>query len=178
MSSLVSLKHLSSPRSLPCLKRLTIRSMRFTRIRDLRAPRARFADQLRRDPITALVKAVSPTNHCLSRGEPRAITPNTIANMTKRSNRTLEGTSTTFGMHNGVSSNVALVATKTKCVAARITKRSMATRTQPSSLSPTTMPQTTVSTTLRGLRLSQGHSKCFDGPMVLRSLGSSPMKEE
>jgi hypothetical protein len=84
----------------------------------------------------------------------------------------------TSGMHGDVSSNVALVAMKTKCVAARITKRSMATQTQPSSLSPTTMPQTMVSTTLRGLRLSQGHSECFGAPVVLRSPGSSPTKEE
>ena len=82
------------------------------------------------------------------------------------------------GMRGGVSSNVALVAMKTKCIAARITKRSTATQTQPSSLSPTTTPLMTVSTTLRGLQLSQGHSECFDGPVVLRSPGSSPMKEE
>ena len=63
----------------------------------------------------------------------------------------LECISATFGMRDGILSNVALVAMKTKCVAARITKRSTATRTQPSSLSLTTTPQTTVSTTLRGL---------------------------
>ena len=90
----------------------------------------------------------------------------------------LEYISATSRMRDGISSNVALVAMKTKCVAARITKRSTATQTQPSSLSPTTTPQTTVPTTLRGLRLSQGHSECFDGPMVLRSPGSSPTKEE
>ena len=90
----------------------------------------------------------------------------------------LEYISATSGMRGGVSSTVALVATKTKYVAARITKGSTATQTQPSSLSPTTTPQIMVSTILRGLRLSQGHSERFDGPMVLRSPGSSPMKEE
>ena len=90
----------------------------------------------------------------------------------------LEYISATSRICNGVLSNVALVAMKTKCVAARITKRSTATRTQPSSLSPTTTPQMMVSTTLRGLRLSQGHSKRFDDPVVLRSPGSSPTKEE
>ena len=81
-------------------------------------------------------------------------------------------------MRGGVSSNIALVAMKMKYVAARITKGSTATQTQPSSLSSTTMPQITVSTILRGLWLSQGHSECFDGPVVLRSPGSSPTKEE
>ena len=84
----------------------------------------------------------------------------------------------TSGMHGSISSNVALVAMKTKCIAARITKRSTATQTQPSSLSLTTTLQMTVSTALRGLQLSQGHSEHFGGPVVLRSLGSSPMKEE
>ena len=177
MSSLISLKRSSSPRSPPCLKRLTVRSMRFARIRDLHALRARFTDQLRRDLIAAPVKAVSPTSRCLSRGEPGATASNTITNTTRRSNRMLEYILATSRMCGGVSSNVALVAMKTKCVAARSTSRSTATRTQPSSLSLTATLQTTVSTTLRGLQLSQGRSKHFGGPVVSRSLGSSPTKE-
>ena len=77
--------------------------------------------------------------------------PNTIASMTRRSNRMLEYILATFGMRGSVSSNVALVAMKTKCVAARITKRSTATRTQPSSLLLTVTLQTMVSTTMRVL---------------------------
>ena len=177
MSLLDSPKHPSSPRSPPCLKRLTVRSMRFTRISDLRALRARFTDQLHRDPIAAPVKAVLPTSRCLLRGEPGAITPNTIANMTRRLNKTLECTSATSGMHDGVSSNVTLVAIKTKYAAARSTSRSMATQTQPSSRSLMAMLQTTAPTTLRGPQLSQGRSEHFGGPVVSRSLGSSPTKE-
>ena len=92
-----------------------------------------------------------PTSRYLPRGELGGIAPNTIANMTKRSNRTLECTSATFGMRDDVSSNVASVTMKMKYVAARSTSRSTATRTQPSSLSLTATLQTTVSTTLRGL---------------------------
>ena len=75
----------------------------------------------------------------------------------------LEYISATSRMHDGVLSNVALVTMKTKCIAARITKGSTATQTQPLSLSPTIMPHITVSTILRGLQLLQRHSKCFDG---------------
>ena len=123
-------------------------------------------------------KSFLPTSHCLPRGEPGATALNTIANTTRRSNRMLECTSATSEMRDGVSSIVASVAMKTKYVAAKSTSRSMTTRTQPSSLSLMAMLQTTVSTTLRGLQLSQGHSEHFGGPVVLRSLGSSPMKEE
>ena len=66
----------------------------------------------------------------------------------------LEYISTTSGMRGGVSSTIALVATKTKYVTAGIMKGSTVTRTQPSSLSSTTTPQITVSTILRGLWLS------------------------
>ena len=63
----------------------------------------------------------------------------------------LECTLATSGMRDGVSSNVASVTTKMKCVTARSTSKSTATRTQLSSLSLTATLQTMVSTTLRGL---------------------------
>ena len=178
MSSPASYRCPSSPRSPPCLKWHTVRLMRFARIRDLRALQAQFVDQLRRDLIAALVKAVSPTSRYLSRGEPGATAPNTIANTTRRSNRTLECTSATFGMCDGVSTNVASVVMKTKYVAARSMKRSTTTRTRPSSLFLTATPHTTMSITLRGPQLSLGRSKHSSGLVVLKSWGSSPMKEE
>ena len=58
-----------------------------------------------------------------------ATTPSIIASTTKRSNKTPECTSVTFGMHDGVSINAALGAMKMKCDAAKITSRSTVTRT-------------------------------------------------
>ena len=73
----------------------------------------------------------------LSKGDLGDIAPNTIANTTRRSNRMLEYILATSRMRGGVSSTVTLVAMKTKYVAARITKGSTATQTQPLSLSLT-----------------------------------------
>ena len=79
-------------------------------------------------------KAVLPTSivmsRCLSRGEPGATTSITIANMTKKSNRMFECTSTIFEMHDDVSMNSASVAMKKKYAAARSTSKSTVIRTQ------------------------------------------------
>ena len=177
MSSPASRRRPSSPRSPPCLKRHTVRLTRFARIRDLRAPRARSADQLCLDPITVPVKAGSPTSHYLSRGEPEATAPSIIASTTRRLNKMLECTSVTFGMHDGVSSNVASVAMKKKYAAVKSTSRSSVTRTQLSSCSTPAMLEITASTTPKGPRHSRGHSKHSSGPMVSKSLGLSPTRE-
>ena len=97
------------------------------KIRDLRAPQARFADQPFLDPITAPVKAVLPTSHYLPRGELEATTPSITASTTKRSNKMLEYTSATSRMHDIESSNVVSVAMKMKYAAARSTSKSTAT---------------------------------------------------
>ena len=110
--------------------------MRSERFKDLHAPQARFTDQPILDLIAALVKAGSPTNHYLPRGELEATTPSIIASMTKRSNKTPECTSVTFGMHDGVSSNIASVAMKNKYATARSTSKSTVIRTQLWSRSP------------------------------------------
>ena len=102
---------------------------------------------------------------------------NTIANTTRRSNRMLECTSVTFRMHDDVSSNVASVAMKKKYVAARSMSKSTVIRTQLWSRSPPTTLQTTPPTTRRAPLLSPGCSKHFNGPVVSKSLGSSPTSE-
>ena len=145
----------------PCLKWLTVRSMRSTRIRDLHALRARFTDQLHQGPIATLVKAVSPTSRYLSRGGPRGIAPNTIASTTRRSNRMLEYISATSGMRDGVSSNVGPVTMKTKYVAARSTSRSTATRTQLSSQLTLATLQLMPTTTPKGPQHLRGRSEHF-----------------
>ena len=115
------------------------------------------------------------SNHCpshsrfadqslLLQGEPGATAPSIIASTTRRSNRTLECTSVTSGMHDDVSTNVALVAMKMKYAATRSMSRSTATRTQPSSQLPVAMLQLTVLTTSRGPRHSQGRSEHFSAP--------------
>ena len=81
------------------------------------------------DLIAAPVKAVSPTSHYLPRGELEATTPSIIASTTKRSNRTPECTSVTFGMHDGVSINVVSGAMKMKYDVAESTSRSTVTQT-------------------------------------------------
>ena len=68
-------------------------------------------------------------SRCLSRGEPGATTSITIANMTKKSNRMFECTSTIFEMHDDASMNAALVTMKTKYATARSTSKSTVTRT-------------------------------------------------
>ena len=103
--------------------------------------------------------------------------PNTIANTTRRSNRTLECTLATSGMHDSASSNIASVAMKTKYVAARSTSRSMATRTQLSSRSTPATLQLTPTTTPKGPQRLCGRSKHFSGPVVSKSQGASPMRE-
>ena len=82
------------------------------------------------DLIAAPVKAVSPTSHYLPRGELEATTPSIITSMTKRSNRTPECTSVTFGMHDGVSINDISGAMKMKYDVTRSTSKSTVTRTQ------------------------------------------------
>ena len=114
----------SLPRSPLCLKRHNVKLMRSERIRDLRAPQARFADQPFLDPIATPVKAGSPTSHYLPRGELEATMLSIIANTTKRSNRTPECTSVTSRMHDGVLINAASGAMKLKYDAARSTSES------------------------------------------------------
>ena len=153
--------------------------MRSVRIRDLRTPQARFADQPRQNLIASQV--ASPTSTTTignpSRVELGATALNITANPTRRLTRTSECTSTIFEMHDDVSTNAASVAMKTKYAATRSTSKSMVTRTQLLSRSPTATLQTTAPTTPRGPQHSQGRSKHFSGPVVSKSLGSSPTRE-
>ena len=75
---------------------------------------------------------------------------NTIANTTRRSNKMLECTSATSRIHDGVSSNVASVAMKTKYAAGRSTSRSMETQTQLLSRSTPAMLRSMPTTTPKG----------------------------
>ena len=128
------------------------------------------------DLIATPVKAVSPTNHYLPRGVLEATTPSTIASMTKRSNKTPECTSVTFGMHDGVSINAALGAMKMKCDTAKITSRSTVTWTQLWSRSSLAILLISAPTTRKGPLRSPGRSERSSGPVASKSLGSSPMK--
>ena len=68
----------------------------------------------------------------------------------------LECTSATSGMHDGVSSNVASVAMKTKYVATRSTSRSTETQTQLSSKLTSATLQPTPTTTLKAPSIYEG----------------------
>jgi len=69
----------------------------------------------------------------LLRAELGATTSNITANMTKRSTRMSECTSTISEMHDDISTNAASVATKKKYITARSMSKSMETQTQLSS---------------------------------------------
>ena len=129
------------------------------------------------DPIAALVKAVSLTSHYLPRGELEATTPSIIASTTKRSNRTPECTSVTFGMHDGASINVASGAMKMKYDATRSTSESTVIRTQLWSRSSSAILSMSVPVARKGPLRSPGHSERSSGPVVSKSPESSPMKE-
>ena len=103
---------------------------------------------------------------------------NINAILTRRSTRTSECTSTISEMHNDVSTNATSVTMKMKYATARSTSKSTVTQTQLSSHSPTATLQTMAPTTPRAPKHLQGCSEHFSGPMVSKSLGSSPMKDE
>ena len=153
--------------------------MRFARIRDLHTPPLRFADQSPQESIVAKVASLTSTATTgnPSRAELGATALNIIASMTRRSTKTSECTSTTSRMHDDVSTNAALVAMKKKYAAARSTSKSMVTQTQLLSHSPPATLQTMAPIIPKGPQHSRGRFEHFSGPMVLKSLGSSPTKE-
>ena len=113
-----------------------------------------------------------------SRVEQGTTALNITASMTRRSTKTSECTSTISEMHDDVSMNVASVTMKKKYATARSMSKSMVIRTQLWSRSLQATLQTTTPTTQKGPQLSPGRSEHSSGPVVLKSAGSSPMKEE
>jgi len=109
-----------------------------------------------------------------SRGELGATVLNTFANMTRRLTRTSECTLIISETHDDVSMSAALVAMKKKYAAIKSMSKSSVTWTQ---LSSHSIPQITTATILKGPQHSRGLSEHSSGPMVLKSLGSSPMKD-
>ena len=86
----------------------------------------------------------------------------------------LECTSATSGMHDGVSSNVASVAMKTKYAAARSMSRSTETQTQLSSRSTSATLQLTSTTTPKGLQCLRGRFEHSNGPRGFKITGVEP----
>ena len=90
----------------------------------------------------------------LSRGEPGATALTTLANMTRKSTRTSEHTSTISETCDDISTSAISLAMKKKYAAVKNTSKSLVIRTQPSSHSMSATPQITVSTILKGLEHS------------------------
>ena len=178
MSSPGLSKRQKSPRSPQCSKLHTTRSMRSARIGDLPTRRARFANPPCQDLIAALAKVISPTNTAmmdnLSRGEPGATALTTLANTTRKSTRTSEHTSTISKMRDIISKGAVSLAMKKKYAAVKNMSKSSVIWTQPSSHST---PQITTATIPKGSELSRGHFEHSSGPMVSKSLGSSPTRD-
>ena len=80
--------------------------------------------------------------------------------------------------HDDVSTSAVSVIMKKKYAAVKSTTKSSVTRTQLSSRSMLAMLQLTPTTIPKAPQHLQGRSEHFNGPMVSKSLGSSPTREE
>ena len=125
-----------------------------------RPSRSRFADQ-QRQPL---------------QGELGGTTSTTLANMTKKSTKMSECTSTISETRHIISTGAVSLAMKRKYVGVKKTSKSSVIRMQPSShLTPAMLQNLTVMI-LKGPEHSREHSKHSSGPMVSKSPGSSPTR--
>ena len=124
-------------------------------------------------------EVVSPTSIVMmddpSRGELGGTISTTLANMTKKSTKMSERTSTIFGTCDIISTGTVSLAMKRKYAGVKNTSTSLVIRTQPSSHSMPATPQ--MVTIPRGPEHSQGHSRHSSGPVVSKSPGSSPTRD-
>ena len=111
-------------------------------------------------------------------GDRGATASNTLANMTRRSTRTFERTSTISEMHEDVSTSAVLVAMKKKYATVKSMSKSSVIQTQPFSHSTSATPQITTAMILKGPEHSQGHSEHSSGPVFSKSTGLSPTRDE
>ena len=88
-----------------------------------------------------------------------------------------ECTSIISETHDDVSTSAASVSIKMKYAVVKTTSKSLVTWTQLSRRSTPATLQITALTTLKGPSHSRGHSEHSSGPVISKSLGSSPMRE-
>ena len=99
---------------------------------------------------------------------------NKFANMTRRSTRTSERTTTISETRDDVLTSAVFLAMKKKYGTVKSTSKSSVIQTEPSSHSMSVTPTAMIP---KGPKHSQGHSRYSSGPVVSKSLGSSPTKD-
>ena len=155
--------------------------MRSTRIKDLPTRQARITDLSHQDPIATSAEAVSPTNIMMmdnsSRPELRGTISTTLANMTKKSTKMSERTSTIFETRDVILMGAVSLTMKRKYAGVKNTSKSSIIRMQPSSHLTLAMLQIPTVTIPKGPKHSREHSEHSSGPVVSKSLGLSPMRD-
>ena len=101
----------------------------------------------------------------------------TLANMTKKSTKMSERTSTISEMCDVISTGAVSLTMKRKYASIKSTSKNSETQTKPSSHSMLATLQITMLMIPKGPEHSCGHSEHSSGPAISKSLGLSPMKD-